>query len=312
MKLFLWPTTNILTFIKNIFFFKNHTHVELLLNKYYKGGYPVLCNSARVGIKLILEKENLNKKELVQIFPYASQCVVEAVGFSSTPYCAIQNYENENYKILYNQWGYRNSNLSSSKNYIDDCADSLVDIDTNIFFDTKSKFIIWSLPKIISSLSGGIIWCKNKEDAVYLNKKIHSNKGSYFLLLIKFLLLYSGSLYKIWNLKIYKNPNLTILETSDIYSRLKNLKEIIEDRKNKIKLFKKYLPIKYELSSKYLPCVIPLTNGDFKKYELFMNSYCGVRHFYDRNKKVFLKTYPLPIHQDVSVSKLLKFKAKFL
>ena len=42
---------------------------------------------------------------------------------------------------------------------IDDCVDSLCEIGTELF-PTSNDFEIWSLPKILGTTSGAVLWCK--------------------------------------------------------------------------------------------------------------------------------------------------------
>ena len=145
MKLFIWPKSNILNLIKSLPIKKNNEEIENQFRDYYNGGFPVLCSSGRVAIMLILKSFLPIKNKKIGIFPFASTCVREAI-LKIADFSLIK----QDINISYNQWGYQNAQKGSSY-LIEDSADTLVEINTNIFANTKSNFIIWSLPNIGNS-----------------------------------------------------------------------------------------------------------------------------------------------------------------
>ena len=52
---------------------------------------------------------------------------------------------------------------------------------------------------------------------------------------------WSNLFYRLWNYNIYKHPNLTSIECSEIFYKLNNINKIIDDRKKKLALFKSML-----------------------------------------------------------------------
>lgn len=284
---------------------KNNIDIENEFNKYYHGGYPVLCSSGRVAIMIILNffsKKNENK---IGIFPYASKCVREAVSKIKKPIISTDNEI-----ISYNQWGYRTA-YNNKDSILEDSVDTLTDINTNIFKTSKSNFVIWSLPKILGTHTGSIIWCRNKEDSQLIKRFITKHKPKYYLLVLKILSHVNVFFYHRWNVKIYFHPNLTSLENAEIFLKITQLKNIIKDRKKKLKLFQNIFRNTNIFDDCFYPSIIPLDTNDYKKKEQFMKSNCGKRHFFNPITKLYQKVYPLPIHQDVPIKKLEKFKDKF-
>tara|TARA_B110000116_G_C16719084_1_gene528261 strand:- start:706 stop:1026 length:321 start_codon:yes stop_codon:yes gene_type:complete len=87
--------------------------------------------------------------------------------------------------------------------------------------------------------------------------------------------------------------------------------EIILDRKNKIKLLQGLTLIKLDISSGFLPPVLPIECDRFLQFEKYIESDIGLRHFsYDHNKE-YKQVFSLPIHQDISYRQLKLFKKKF-
>ena len=106
----------------------------------------MLCSSGRVAIMLILKSFLPKNNKKIGIFPFASTCVREAI----LKFTDFSNYKQEN-NISYNQWGYQNAPKGSSY-LIEDSADTLTEINTNIFSNTNANFIIWSYKNIRNSL----------------------------------------------------------------------------------------------------------------------------------------------------------------
>ena len=254
---------------------------------------------------LILKSFLPSNNKKIGIFPFASTCVREAI-LKFTDF-SVNKQDNN---ISYNQWGYQNA--AKGSNYlIEDSADTLTEINTNIFSNTKSNFIIWSLPKILGTHSGSIIWCRNIEDSKLLKSIISSSKPKMFILILKILSHYNMFFYNLWNKKIYNNVNLNKIELSEIFYKTKQLKSIISDRKRKILLFNSINKNKHILKNNFYPSVIPLEKNKYKTYEKFLKSSFGLRHFLFSNENEYVKVFPLPIHQDISYEKLKEFKECF-
>ena len=172
MSIFIWPKSKVINLIKILNIKKQNSDIEDEIKKYYQGGFPVLCSSGRTSIMLILKLFMDNNERKVGIFPYASTCVREAI-FKLANFSTLK----ESYNISYNQWGYQNAEKGKTF-LIEDSADTLTEINTNIFQYTQSNFIIWSLPKILGTHTGALIWCREENDSILLKNTIQRNKPS--------------------------------------------------------------------------------------------------------------------------------------
>ena len=87
-----------------------------------------------------------------------------AVAKVGIPNCVIPSLvESNNKKIIYHVWG--NFIDHNKQNVvIEDAVDTFCLPGVNLA-ELGGDFEVWSLNKIIGSLGGGILWCKNKDIA---------------------------------------------------------------------------------------------------------------------------------------------------
>ena len=201
--------------------------------------------------------------------------------------------------IIYHQWG-----VTFNCNYkplIEDSVDSLYERNTPLF-QGGAKFEIWSLPKILGTTSGGILWCKKEKDAILIRSKINNKKGIIFSWILR-LLSYKFSLfYSLWEGTEKGYKGLSRLQINEIFSQIKLWDKVVENRKEKLDIFKKYSILNDNNLEGRLPSCLPVkTNISEKKLDGFGFS-TGIRHFL--TETTLEKVFPLPIHQDVSISSL--------
>jgi putative PLP-dependent aminotransferase (TIGR04422 family) len=137
--------------------------IETLLMEKFLGGFPVVLSSGRGAIKLIVQ-EFWSEKE-ISIFQYASQCVVQAVQAAGvTPYSRT-NFTSE---LTHNQWGQLDLGCKKPP-FIEDSCDTFLPEGASVL-RLGAQFEIWSLPKILHSRFGAIVWCRNHDDAKILRQ----------------------------------------------------------------------------------------------------------------------------------------------
>jgi putative PLP-dependent aminotransferase (TIGR04422 family) len=179
--------------------------LEERFERSFVGGFPVLLASARVGIMLTLK--NFHNSQYISIFPYASQCVVKAAFLAEkTVHTPLPNEPRE---IIHNQWGLHQNQEILSRVFLEDSADSLYPLGGTVC-KTNSRFEVWSLPKLLGTTFGGIIWCRSKSDALAL-KEIRNNSPKQNLLfrsLLSILKSKSHSAYQIWENYEFSHPVL--------------------------------------------------------------------------------------------------------
>ena len=136
-------TTKLITFIENFFYDKFKSTV-------------IVFPSARSCIGAILEFEKLNRNDEVYVSKWVSNCIFGSIGFYSNP---TVNFIKPRMVLANNNWGLiQKFNFSLKKNriIIDDSCDSLIN-DNKDLYPNKSKYEIFSLPKLIGSIAGGLL-----------------------------------------------------------------------------------------------------------------------------------------------------------
>jgi|APSaa5957512535_1039671.scaffolds.fasta_scaffold01993_5 putative PLP-dependent aminotransferase (TIGR04422 family) len=309
---FLWPKNNKFISFKNSFRNIKSNDVEKLLLSYFPSGYPILFSNGRSAILSCLIYKKLKKNDFVRVFPYASHCVLDTISRISFPLSEDITKEDFKLSINYHQWGF-DKKMNNTNCLLEDSVDSLY-IKKAKLFSQNGEFEIWSLPKILGTLSGGVLWCKNKDDCDNILRIRDKNKKNMYDWLIKIFNLNQNSIEKIENsLYSFKNK-LSRFEISEIYNCILKWEDFVEDRlkkidhiTNNINLDEIYTKLEF---NERLPCAIPIKGFDIEEKQLFkFGIETGFRMFdinlksLDRN---FKKTIPLPIHHQVSLNWIKK------
>tara|TARA_B100000963_G_scaffold350776_1_gene361471 strand:- start:2225 stop:3163 length:939 start_codon:yes stop_codon:yes gene_type:complete len=297
---FLWPKSK-LNLIR-ILGFNSVTKAEKKLHKMFPSAYPVLCSSGRVALYIAIKELNLNRKKRLKIFPFASHCVLNIVGQITSP-TSIEASKHD-IELIYHQWGY--SHKTNMKNIIEDSVDSLY-IPGSELLSQGGVFEIWSLNKILGTTSGGVLWCRNKEDAERIRKKVTYGPYIIFQWLLRLLSIRIKTLYNYWNAGENGYLGISIFQSNEIYNKILNWEMLVDDRINKLKMLNDFsiIPDNY-YSKERLPCVINIDpiHGHIINN---LNSEIGVRNFNktkDSEFKEFIEVLPIPVHQDVKIDEI--------
>ena len=296
----LWPKSSV-SFVN----FSKSTYIEDKFFTFWNSGYPVLTSSGRVSIILALKNSKISRKDYVGLTPVISPCVVKSVSTQAMP--IYKDTQNSHSEIIYHQYGYL-KDAANRENLIEDACDSLC-IPNIELFPSGGRYEIWSLPKIFGTSAGSIIWCKNKEDA-YSIRKHRDSSNRYNLLQWKlrdFGQKWVNSYYYCEGSELYHSGGLPNIAMGEIYKKINILNGIVEDRLKKMDLLKNLIPKQVNLSKGRLPCLIPLLNLNPKAKLSLKNLGFNLndRFMQTKNGRI-IQFYPLPIHQDVPIEKLLQ------
>jgi len=297
---FIWPEGSISTALKKIHYAIDSNKIESILFNMFPSGYPVLCSSGRSSIYLILNYLKINKYHKIGLFPYASQCVTDSVSKITTPYFGKESL-NSDLRIIYHQWGYVQENMTKHTT-IDDCVDSLCVPGTSLF-PSNSNFEIWSLPKIIGSTSGSIIWCRNKRDSLKL-KSLRDSSSFSFQWFLRLLSKKIPFIYDHWNVREYNSPKTSKIQNGEIFFLLKKWDELIQDRKTKLNLLWEFSLKGLQKPKNRLPCIVPIKYDELILNKIKNKFPSGSRMMEKINSdgsRRLLKIIPFPIHQEVDL-----------
>jgi putative PLP-dependent aminotransferase (TIGR04422 family) len=274
--------------------------LENYFQKYY-GFKIILFPSARAGIASILRFLKIDRSKEVFVNKWVSYCIFNTLG----KYTNIStNFKDPDVAIAVHKWGYKQI-IPKKKNIkiIEDSVDSII-MNRNDLFENEGDFEIISLPKIIGSVSGGIVITKDINFYEYAKMEQIKNKelGQY----------QSRRKFEEINKKktfhsyFHHESTNTFLEYNALLNIAKCLKNF-QINKNVISERQKYFKKKFnELTFRFdrLGPVIPLKYNLIKNHKL-MNEHFLLRRIHKNKYKIdtFKKVYLLPIHFKITHKK---------
>ncbi|KYZ64149.1 putative PLP-dependent aminotransferase [Leptospira interrogans] len=303
---FLWPDYNPIQSLSRIIYSKKISSIEDTLETLFPSGYPVLCSSGRAAIGLALEFLDLKRNDFLGVFPFASHCVLDAVSRYTTPLTGRSSKNTKN-RIVYHQWGYvQEYNLPP--NTIEDCVDTLC-IPGAKLFPAGGMFEIWSLPKILGTSSGGVLWCREEKVASQIKAICDGRKYSgaiqWYLKLFSYKF---PSLLSYWTGVEASNGKLSFLQTGEIHYSLNNWQKFIDDKLNRVEIASRLFPSWLKQTPDRIPSIIPveLTISSEKFVNWGLSS--GMRTFekYIKKKSKLIQVFPLPLHSQIPLKRFKK------
>lgn len=215
------------------------TMIESCLAKKFFGGYPVVLSSGRGAIKLIVQ-EFWTAREL-SIFPYASQCVVKAIQAAGVVPLSRTNLTSE---IVYNQWGQLDLGCTSTP-FMEDSCDTFLPAGSTIL-RLGARFDVWSLPKILNSRFGAVVWCRNLEDAEHLiGIRDTSKSGIKRKQILRNLRNLNNWSYRVWQTSEFETYNLSKFEYGNLFKDVMAWDEKYRERKELMQKSVKLLRAKH-------------------------------------------------------------------
>ncbi len=273
--------------------------VEKKLQNIFPGQYPVVLSSGRVALKFALEHIGVNRLNTIAVFPNASHCVLDSICRVTTPQPFTDNFSGVG--IYYHQWGYF-QNEKNKMQIIEDSVDSLYAPGAKLF-SMGGNYEVWSFPKILATVSGGVLWCRSLKDAIEIRKKRDARGGSLFIFLMRILSKYFNIFYYPWHGLELEFGKISNFEKKEILAAISSWEDIVEDRKKKYSIISPFSILPNHVDLDRLPSNVPvelaLTESELK--DLGISS--GYRYFYfiGSGKQYMKKVLPIPIHQDVSL-----------
>ena len=255
----------------------------------------ILVPSARAGIALIIKFYNLNRSHEIFVSKWSPYCVLNTISFFSNPTTSLKN---ANMVIANHNWANEHKLKKGHKKIvIEDSADT-IHLSKKSFFLNNSEFEIVSLPKIIGSYSGGLIYTKNKSFIKFIAKeqKKNINLGR---IQSKYKNLEARNQKKVFHSWYYNESTNTYVDINSLIDIKKNLKNF-ETNKNTI--LKRLTLVKkknkgYRLNKKKIGPVVLLPKKSFKqrKCKIKLPEY-HVNYSKFLSKEKYEKSYLFPIH----------------
>lgn len=279
--------------------------VEARLEEMFPGGTPVFFSSGRAALMHALLINGLARVDKVGVFPFASHCVLDAVSRIATP-TAVGSDTRLN--VVFQQWGYiQHHDLSTDD--IEDCVDSLL-VPGGKLFPGGGAFELWSLPKILGTTGGGVLWCRSVKVALGLRKLRDGRNWGSLLWGLRLLGMRSALAHDFWQGAEPSRGQPSRLQTGEVFAALDVWDKVVVDRREKLALAWSLAPSCLKRLNDRLPCVVPVAlrddcNGEQLAFNIGISS--GIRtfeHVSPSGVSELIRVLPLPIHQDVTCSQL--------
>jgi putative PLP-dependent aminotransferase (TIGR04422 family) len=303
---FLWPKPNCYTFLKSFFQWRSGQDVESRLQEMFPSGYPVIFSSGRAALSVALIMSRVSRHDLVGVFPYASHCVLDSMSRITTPLSG-STAKDAPLRVVYHQWGYvQETNLPP--NSIEDCVDTLCEIGAKLF-PGGGAFEIWSLPKVLGTTSGGVLWCRTKQSAYEAREVRDSRGGGLFPWFLRLLGMQFPQAHLFWE---GIEPNLGVTsswQNGEIILAVKKWQEIVNKRKSYLEKIWPYAVVGLRSSKNRLPSVVPVRANLSEDVIFNIGISSGLRVLNKINVHGVIhqeRVMPVPVHQDVESSWLLK------
>ncbi len=278
--------------------------VEAALIALFPGtGHAVAVSSGRAGLALALAAIGLTRPDLVEVPPYASHCVLDAVSRIATPLASgAQGVRAAS--VIYHQWGYVQARTLGTAEIIEDACDSLCRPGTALF-PLRGRFELWSLPKILGCASGGVVWCRRGEDAQALRRLRDSRRaGSQMQFVLRLLGRRFPALLDYWAGREALCGYLIRPAAADVLDAFSRWSELAAEREARFAMFEPYLPAWLPRSNERLPCVVPIAYEPRLEAALHgVGIRIGRRHLERIHVDGSLElapVLPVPIHQGAS------------
>lgn len=276
--------------------------VESFLSEMFGNrGVPVVVSSGRVGLVLALEQLGIRRVDPVGLFPYASHCVIESVGRVGSPVCDSSAATMPR-RVIYHQWGYVQEHARGG-HIVEDAVDSFC-LPSAMLFPAGGDFEVWSLSKLLGSLGGGVLWCRDEAAAATIRaRRDGRNSLTTLRWLLRLLSRPCPCLVPFWYGAESLGGAPPGWACGDILSGLREWESIIEARRRRLAMFLDVLPPWLPRDDSRLPTAVPVIASESQGQALVALGFsAGFRHFErvaQTGDRTLLRVFPIPVHQDV-------------
>lgn len=286
----------------------SESDVEATLQMLFPSAIPVLFSSARAGLSATLQMLKIGRPDIVWCPPYSSHCVLESIARFATP--STTDFCNAKAALIYHQWGFvHRHKLQPGTIVIEDAVDTFFLPGTNVFANNDGRFALWSLPKVIAAIWGGVVFCRNDEDAQSLRAiRAQRSESKRFQALLRIASYRSKMASQYWHGSESMNGGLPEFALRQIQARLAHIPAIAQRRELLLDMVRSK-KIDFRMDEGRLPSNIPLSPpsnaGNWWGPERVFSA--GMRTMnlaHDFSTNTWSRVAPLPVHQDVPESVL--------
>ena len=275
--------------------------LEAQLEALFPDAVPVVTSSARVALVLALRHVGLSRPDTVALFPYASHCVIDATGWVATP--VPQDYATQT-RIVLHQWGVVQAETSPVDGQcIEDAVDTLCAPGTSLM-PRGGRFEVWSLPKILGTLWGGVLWCTTEDDAQFLRLARDQGSAGIQSWALRLAAQSFSAVYGLWRGIELEAGRPSRLQCGELALAINRWDQIWHSRKEKEALLAPWRTPYATVYPNRLGPVVPMpAEKRFQELCRELGLLIGYRHIQD-STGVLRQVMPVPIHQDISLEQV--------
>lgn len=310
--IFLWPEAQPLA-LRHLLGSRLCTaDVEAQLRQLYPSAEPVLFSSARAGLSCLLEHLALSRPTLVWCPPYSSHCVFDAIARIATP---TTEAATPAVALVYHQWGFVNTPTFPTETIIiEDAVDTLF-LPGASPFAIDGRFALWSLPKVIASQWGGVVFCRHAADADVLRQRRNARSLPTTLQAsLRALGKRSPTMSSYWHGNEANGGNLPGFALRQIAEHLEKLPQEAALRQQRLQALQTHSLMPWTLADR-LPSNLPFADAPSlaAPFRSGQSLSAGTRQF-NRTLRIpetrWESVRPIPIHQDISGTDIAEIKAR--
>lgn len=285
--------------------------VESRLRTLFPGCEPVLFSSARAGLSAVLQTIGLSRPDLLWTPRFSSHCVLEAIAHVCTPTPCATGAGDLSAALVYHQWGHRHeAHFPASVRIIEDAVDSLL-LPGQSPFATTGDFLLWSLPKVLGTQSGGVVFCRLADEAKALRALRNGRPSSALQAFLRWRSKSSALASRYWNGAEALEGELVEPLRRQVLRRLGAIDAMVEERLSLLAYLSPDLRLSFERDG-LLPSNLPLSlPADWERVWGSSGPVSsGLRSFNAARSSPggrWVRVAPLPVHIDVSTSQVQAF-----
>lgn len=305
-KFFLWPKSRALVASDLFGHEVSSDTIESLLRDEYPGSDAVLFSSARAGMTAALIQLGLKRPDLVWTPGFSSHCVLEAIAHVATP--SPSAAEINSAALIYHQWGFVGQpDFPKDTVLIEDAVDNLL-CPGHSPFAADGQFLLWSLPKVLGTSGGGVVFCRDGQDAEALRSIRQGRPASMIQAYLRLRSKNSPRASLYWNGAEAMQGELVAPFRRQVYRSLREIHVIADSRMELLRSLSPSLAAQFQTWNR-LPSNLPLklTPDVAPHWESDGVFSAGLRSFNKAGifpRSEWVRCAPLPVHIDIQLADL--------
>lgn len=285
-----WAKPKPMHFLASMAKFADIEQIEARLHQMFPSAHPVVTSSGRTALAIALASLSLGRIDRVAAYDFASHCVLDAISRIAMPVAA--DAQSVTARVVYHQWGFVQTIPAPPAAFIEDAIDTLCEPGCTLF-PTGGMFEIWSLSKILGTLTGGVLWCRDEASADQAKGIRDARPTAPEQVVLRLLAGHVTAAHHYWHGRETLCGPLPRFAAGEIVRRLEHWHELCAHRRQRLKQLAHWLEGIEGRHPGRLAHALPLPLDKFP--EVFRRQFEFPSRVFADHKPVF----PLPLHAQV-------------